>query len=300
MIGEIEGFLDYLRVECGLAENTILAYAADCKKLVSFASSAGVREWSQVRPGHLVAFSADLRSSKLSGPTVARTLSSTRMFFRFLAQEGVIPHDVSETLDSPRLWKRIPTVLSYEEVESLLGAPSGKGALDVRDRALLETLYATGARASEVATLRLKNVNLDARYVRCTGKGSKERVVPLGGKAVEALRDYLERSRPALAGPSSPDGLFLSRRGKGMTRGEIWAAVKRRAAEAGIRKNVSPHTLRHSFATHLLKGGANLRAVQELLGHASVSTTELYTHLDKRHLVKMHEKFHPRAGGETE
>lgn len=296
MIGEIEGFLAYLRVECGLAENTILAYAGDLKKLVAFASSAGVREWSRVRPGHLVAFSANLRTGGLSGPTVARVLSSIRMFFRFLAQEEVIPHDVSETLDSPRLWKRIPTVLSYGEVEALLGAPSGKGAVDVRDRALLETLYATGARATEAATLRLKDVNLEARYVRCTGKGSKERVVPLGMRAVEALREYLDGSRPALKKPPSPERVFLSRRGKGMTRGEVWAVVKRRAREAGIRKNVSPHTLRHSFATHLLKGGANLRAIQEFLGHASVATTELYTHLDKRHLIKMHEKFHPRAG----
>ncbi|RMG03536.1 MAG: tyrosine recombinase XerD, partial [Planctomycetota bacterium] len=238
-----------------------------------------------------------LHAQELSPATLARHIVSLRMFFRFLQLEGAVRENYAELLGSRKLWDRIPAVLTPSQIDALLSAPKPYDPLPYRDRALLETLYATGCRVSEVAGLRLEDVHLDEAYCRCLGKGGKERVVPLGEPAVEAIRAYLAKEYPRLAEKAStpPPWLFLSYRGRRLGRERIWALLKRYAARAGIPPNVSPHTLRHSFATHMLAGGADLRQVQELLGHASITTTQLYTHVDFSKLKALHGRCHPRG-----
>jgi integrase/recombinase XerD len=233
----------------------------------------------------------------LAPASLARNLVSVKMFYRYLQLEGVIRSNVAELLGSQKLWKRVPEVLTPEEVDRLLAAPAPRDPWFRRDRALLELLYATGCRAGEVTTLRLVDVHLAEGYCLCRGKGDKERLVPLGVRAARAVRDYLDHERPKLvARTSSPTPwLFLSYRGKRLRRERLWELVKRYARRAGIRARISPHTLRHSFATHLLAGGADLRQVQEMLGHASIATTQLYTHVDVQKLKEIHRRFHPRG-----
>ncbi len=216
------------------------------------------------------------------------------MFLRFAASSGFIDNDFTTTLESPKVWQKLPCICSEQQVVNLLEAPDKKEPYYLRDKALLELLYATGARASEVASMKLSNLNLDIAYLRCMGKGNKERVIPIGKIAIGAIRDYILGLRPRLASAHSEDFLLLSRTGRPLSRIEIWRLVKKYAFRAGMPKNLTVHTLRHCFATHLLSGGADLRSVQEMLGHVDISTTQIYTHVDNTRLRKIHKQFHPR------
>ena len=303
-----QSFLEWLSVELGLRPNTVKAYARDLKKFSRFLEKKGPRP-EAARSDDIVDFLSQEKEKGRSVATIGRSLVALKMFYRFLLLEGVISKDIASTLDSPRMWRKLPDVLDVDEVESLLAAPtltgpSGRGDAEdsqaksefiLRDRALLEVLYATGARAQEVADLTLSAVNLDYGYLRCIGKGEKERIVPLGEPAAEALKEYLKNARSKLVRPQSEGWLFLTRSGRKLSRVTIWRLVKKYARLAGIKKPLSPHTLRHSFATHLLSGGANLRVVQEMLGHATIATTQIYTHIDHGRLKAVHKKYHPRG-----
>jgi len=288
-------FMDYLDVECGLAKNTLEAYRMDLAKFFAYLHSLKVRDFRSVRPQTVVDFMMQQKEAGLSVNSISRYLVAIKMLSRFLFLEGYVPKDLVSLLDSPRLWKRIPGVLSKREIKALLSAPRPPRRYYLRDRAILEVLYATGARVSEVVTLTLNRTNIEYGYVRCIGKGGKERVVPLGRKARKALREYMQTLRPKLASKSRAAEVFLSRSGKPLDRFMLWKMVKRYALEAGISKPISPHVLRHSFATHMLEGGADLRSVQEMLGHANIATTQIYTHVDSARLKAIHQKYHPRA-----
>jgi len=288
-------FMDYCAAECGLSPNTLSAYESDLTDFLAFLGPSGAAELERLGASRLVDYVDACRRRGLSPATIWRRLVAVRMFFRFLVLEGHIRNDVVEVFQTPRLWNRLPQVLSVEQVERLLAAPEGDGPLALRDRAALEMLYATGARASEVCGLDVGSVNFEYRFVRCFGKRMKERLVPVGTRALEALKDYLERGRPALAKGGSEQALFLSRTGRRMTRRVLWHRVGKHARAAGIGARVHPHMLRHSFASHMLAGGADLRAVQLMLGHADIATTEIYTHVDRSRLVSVHRRFHPRG-----
>ena len=290
-----EQFLDFLRLECGSTENTLSAYRRDLAKLTAFLETLGVRKPDDIRPAHISRFLREEVQRGRSTASTARYLAAARSFLKFLVSERRIGSSAAESIEAPSLWRRLPVVLSVDEVERLLAAPTANTALGLRDRAMLELLYATGARASEVTGLATDNADLELGYARVFGKGRKERIVPLGGPAVAAVKAYLADGRPRLTTKRDPGTLFVSRTGRPIGRERVWAIVRRYASEAGIEKSVHPHTLRHSFATHLLSGGADLRVVQEMLGHANIRTTELYTHLDTSRLRSVHARFHPRA-----
>jgi len=293
--GEVSAFLDFLRLECGASENTLAAYRRDLAKFDAFLSREGAGSAAGIRPVHVTRFLRHEMERGRSAASAARYLAAVRSFLRFLVSEKMLPTSAAENIESPSLWRRLPVVLSTDEVKRLLAAPEGESAMALRDRAMLEVLYATGARASEVVGLVRDGVDLAVGYARVFGKGRKERIVPLGGPAVEAVRAYLERARPRLTKARDCGKLFVSRTGGPLGRERLWVIVRNCARKAGIDKPVHPHTLRHSFATHLLAGGADLRVVQEMLGHANVKTTQLYTHLDASRLKSVHGKFHPRA-----
>jgi integrase/recombinase XerD len=284
-----------LRAEVGSARNTLDAYRGDLTGLASHLRDRGIAEPSGITADDVVSFMMHERARGQSPASVARALVAVRCFLRFLATEGQIAETTLLTLDTPRVWERLPEVLSPDEVGVLLGAPSQRKPLGIRDAALLEVLYATGARASETVGLTLDRVDLDLGFVRVIGKGNKERIVPLGRKAVAAIERYLARSRPRLERGEPDDLVFLTRSGYPLRREDLWRIVRRHAAAAGIRGKVSPHTLRHSFATHLLAGGADIRDVQEMLGHATVRTTQIYTHVEADRLRKIHRRYHPRG-----
>jgi integrase/recombinase XerD len=296
LAGEINSFKHYLQAERGLAKNSILAYGRDLERFQLWALGGGLKDHLKPTVRELSHFLAFCREENLAAPTVARHLVALKMFYRFLRLEERVEHSAVELLSSPALWERIPQVLSPEAVDKLLTAPRGDERFYLRDRALLETLYATGSRASEVAGLKLADLYLDSSFCKCLGKGNKQRVVPLGGQAVAALRTYLANFRPALVRPN-PEApwVFVSRGGKALTREMLWVLVKKYVRRAGLHAKVSPHTLRHSFATHLLAGGADLRTVQELLGHANIRTTQHYTHVDRARLRAVHRQFHPKG-----
>ena len=289
-----EAFIAYIRSECHLAENTVAAYGRDLKRLFAW---LGSRRLGQLSVSELAGYPAWLAEQGLAPKSVARHVASLKVFFRYLQLEGVLSDNQAELLGSQKLWQRVPHVLAADEVDRLLAAPRRADGLWLRDRALLEMLYATGCRVSEVAHLRLRDVHLAERWCQCRGKGDKQRVVPLGVRAVAAVERYLAEERCPLAGRRSPapEWLFLSVRGGPLRRERIWELMKRYAARAGAPAEISPHTLRHSFATHLLAGGADLRQVQEMLGHASIATTQIYTHVDHSRLKRVHQSFHPRA-----
>ena len=290
----VELFLDYLAVECGLAANSISAYRRDLAHFCAHLTARGKTAFREVRARDIVGFLTHEKARGLSSSSISRALAAVRMLFKFLVVEGHVPKNVASTLESPHLWRRLPGVLDIDDVEALLAAPDLSKPLGVRDRAIREVMYATGARVSETADLKLEGVNFDFRFLRCFGKGSKERVVPIGRRAVDALKQYVAEERPRLDRNGSPL-LFLSKSGRRLGREAIWARVRKYALIAGLRKKVSPHTLRHSFATHLLQGGADLRSIQEMLGHANIATTQIYTHIDKERLKTVHKKYHPRA-----
>lgn len=277
-----------------MAENTVMAYGRDIKR---FASWLGKRSIPKLEVADLSDFVAWLSGKKLAPSSIARNIVAIKMFFKYLQLEGVLVENKAELLGSQKLWQRIPKVLSPREIDRFLAAPRPIELYYWRDRALLEMLYATGCRASEVSNLRIRDIQLQERFCKCHGKGSKQRMAPLGDAAVEAVESYLQRQRPQLASnrPQEPDWLFLSRTGRRLRREAIWELVKKYALIADVSVSISPHTMRHSFATHLLAGGADLRQVQEMLGHSSIATTQIYTHVDQSRLKKVHTQFHPRA-----
>jgi integrase/recombinase XerD len=289
-----EDFADYLRSECHLAANTVEAYSRD---LARFFIWLGSRRIQQLKVSDLVGYPAWLGEESLAPKSVTRHVASLRVFFRYLQLEGALSDNQAELLATPKLWQRVPQVLSVEQVTKLLNAPRKTDNWWIRDRAILELLYASGCRVSELATLRVRDVHLKESYCKYHGKGDKQRIVPLGANAILAAQRYLKTERPELASRRQPssDRLILSPRGAGLRRERIWELLKRYAARVGVPSEISPHSLRHSFATHLLAGGADLRQVQEMLGHASIATTQIYTHVDHTRLKKVHEAFHPRA-----
>jgi len=291
----LEEFINYLTLERGLSPNTTSSYRSDLEKFIAFLLPKGRGGFEKVRREEVTDFLMAEKERGLTPRSLARELVAIRMFFRFLALEGYVRKDVTEVVESPRLWKLLPRVLSIGEVDSLLRQPDTSTVLGRRDRAALELLYASGLRASELIRLKVDDVNLQSGFVRAWGKGSRERIVPLGRSAARALSDYLEWSRPLLLRGFASPGLFLSRRGKPFTRQWLWRLIGKYLAQAGIKKKAGPHILRHSFATHLLGRGADLRVVQEMLGHSQISTTQVYTHVDRERLKEVHRRFHPRG-----
>ncbi|MFH1858115.1 MAG: site-specific tyrosine recombinase XerD [Candidatus Omnitrophota bacterium] len=286
-------FLEHLSVERGLALNTLSSYHRDLEKYFQYLSKKGV-SLEKVGREDIRSFMMVEKDKGLSATSISRGLATLRTFHRFLVREGFLKDDPTSLLESPKLWQKLPDVLSIAEVDRLLSAPSGRNWMALRDRALLECLYAAGLRVSELASLKLEDVHLDVGFLRCLGKGNKERIVPLGKTAVLAVRRYLKRARPRLLRSKDKDCLFLSRLGRRLSRQSLWKIIRKSAHEARIQKRITPHTLRHSFATHLLERGADLRAVQEMLGHSDISTTQRYTHVDRGRLKAIHEKYHPR------
>ena len=290
-----EPFVDYLSFERGLSDRTLSAYQRDLKKLLVFLDEKGRNGPTEITPQDLRDFVFHLKDSGLASSSIRRTLSSLRGYFAFLLEEGVLDVDPSERLESPRAWRRLPDVLSVEEVEKILESPNPDHPMYWRDRSILEVLYATGMRVSELVELRMSAMDLVEGVCTVFGKGSKERLVPLGGPARRAIQRYLKEVRTLLDSGKGEGRVFLNHRGRPLTRAAIWDFVKKYAARSGIDRSVSPHTFRHSFATHLLEGGADLAAVQELLGHADISTTQIYTHVDREYLREVHRTFHPRG-----
>ena len=286
--------MDYLSVERGLAKNTLLAYRRDLDKYIEYLSQKGIKSSPQVNREHVSGFMFDLKKHDMSATTICRNLAAVKMFHRFLVRENLSKEDPTTLVDTPKLWMRIPSVLTQAEIESMIAAASGKGIQQIRDQAILEIFYASGLRVSELSDLKTTSINYEVGFVRAIGKGSKERIIPLGGKAREAVQRYLLRSRPRLLKEQVNDVLFLSRLGKKISRQSLWAVIKFYARKANIKKTIKPHTLRHTFATHLLEHGADLRSVQEMLGHSDISTTQIYTHVDKERLKSVHKQFHPR------
>jgi integrase/recombinase XerD len=290
-----EIFLDYLSVERGLSANTIQAYRRDLAHYLHFLDAIAKKTVAASDREDIRRFMMHEKDKGLSVNSIARALAALRMFYRFLSRERLIKADISSYIDSPKLWKRIPDVLSFEEVERLIEAPDGGTDQGVRDRAILELMYATGMRVSEVSSLKVGDVNGEVGFVRCFGKGRKERIVPLGKKAVAAIARYEERVRPKLLKAKASPELFLNRSGRRISRISLWKLVKGYARKVRIKKPMKPHILRHTFATHLLERGADLRSVQEMLGHANIATTQIYTHVTKDRLKSIHRTFHPRG-----
>lgn len=289
-------FLHYLMAECGVSPHTLAAYRSDIMRFSRWRNSYAPGRLEQVDLATLTGYIDYLAATGLAPSSVGRHLASLSTFYRFQIFEGRLKENLAKLLSAPSVWDRLPTVLGPAAVDRLLAAPSDDKPLGRRDRAALETLYATGCRASEVVGLRPHNLDLVAGTARCLGKGNKERLVPLGRRACVAIEAYVRRDRPALlARHPETDTVFVSRTGRPLSRIGLWHIVKQHARRAGLRENVSPHTLRHSFATHMLAGGADLRAVQEMLGHASIGTTQVYTRVEMSRLLQVHSEFHPRS-----
>ena len=296
LLSDVSAFRHYLQSERGMAVNTVLAYGADLERYALWVAGGGLADYLHPSIRDLSHYLSHLRDEGLAPASAARHLVALKMFYRFLRlEERAAPASV-ELLSSPALWERIPQVLSPESVEKLLAAPQATDRFFLRDKALLETLYATGSRASEVVNLKLADLHLESGFCKCQGKGNKQRIVPLGRPALKALGNYLGDLRPKLtrAAPDAP-WVFVSRGGRRLTREMLWILIKKYVGRAGLSTKISPHTLRHSFATHVLAGGADLRTVQELLGHANIRTTQLYTHVERDRLRSIHHKFHPRG-----
>lgn len=302
----LEDFLQYLRHERGQSEFTQKTYAALLGKFITWANSQNIADWKQVELRHLIAFLQTERERpvahapeesprRLSGESIYLEIAALRAFYRFAANEKLLPVDVAEHLSLPKKWKRLPKSLTGAEIEKLFQPETPETKNTLCDQAILELAYASGLRLAELKNLRLEQLHLDAGFINVIGKGNKERVVPVGKKAVAAVNRYLETARPKLVTPKSPANVFLTKRGGAFASVTLWKRIKERVARAGISRNVTPHMLRHSFATHLLEHGADLRVIQELLGHANISTTEIYTHVTGNRLRDIHRKFHPRA-----
>jgi integrase/recombinase XerD len=291
----LERFRDYLALEAGNSVHTVDNYLRDIRRLAAHAGPRGARSPTAVTAAQLREFVYALKDLGLAPSTIRRQISAIRAYYKFLVGEGLAARDPSERIESPKLGRTLPSVLTVAEVERLLAAPNTDEPLAIRDRALLEFAYATGARVSEVVGLRLQDIMYEDGLARLFGKGSKQRLIPVGRRALGAVALYAREIRPAFDHGEGKGFVFLNARGTRLSRVGAWAVIKRAAAGAGIAKRVTPHTLRHTFATHLLEGGADLRAVQEMLGHADLSTTQLYTHVDRDYLRAVHKQFHPRA-----
>ena len=302
----VEDFLVYLRHERGQSEQTEKTYAALLQRFVRWAGGHKLDSWRQVELKHLTDFLQHERMrklenapedspKKLSSESVYLQIAALRAFYRFAERERYVPANIAENLALPKRWKRLPKALTTTEIEQLLKPPVEASPGDLCDHAILELAYASGLRLTEIRTLRLEQLHLEAGFINVIGKGNKERVVPVGGKATDAIRRYLTVARPQLVKPKSPAAVFLTQRGTAFSRVTMWLRIKKRVAAAGIARNITPHMLRHSFATHLLEHGADLRVIQELLGHSSISTTEVYTHVAGNRLAEVHKKFHPRS-----
>ena len=302
----VEDFLQYLRNERGQSEQTQKTYAGLLQKFLRWAEQQNLRRWEDVELAHLTAFlrheqqrqlanQPEHSNRRLSTSSVYLEIAALRAFYRFAESEGLLSRNVAENLSLPRRWQRLPKALTDGEIDQLLAAPAGESPSDLCDQAILELAYASGLRLAELCGVRLEQLHLEAGFLTIIGKGNKERVVPVGRKAVAALQRYIDVARPKLVGQRSPANVFLTRRGTPFARVTMWLRIKKRARRAGTERNVTPHMLRHSFATHLLEHGADLRVIQELLGHASISTTEIYTHVAGQQLRDVHRRFHPRA-----
>lgn len=289
---QIERFMNYLSVERGLSQNTLSAYRRDINAYSAFLGKKSALPG--VNREMIVSYLIHLKGRRLSPVSIARALSAIKGFHRFLYSEGYSSQDPTLSMKTPSAWTKLPAVLSLNEVERLLSKPDVSKAAGIRDRAILELLYATGMRATELISLKMTDANLEVGYIRCMGKGSKERIVPLGRQAIKCIRTYLSEARPHYS--KNKDGiLFISRLGGPMSRQSLWKIIKKYSKRALLKSEISPHTLRHSFATHLLERGADIRAVQEMLGHVSISTTQIYTHIDRERLKVIHARYHPRG-----
>ncbi|OGU13115.1 MAG: site-specific tyrosine recombinase XerD [Geobacteraceae bacterium GWC2_53_11] len=288
-------FISYLTVEKGLSENTRSAYSRDLARYLDFLEKGGRHKPSDVTPSDIAAFMGTLQKMDIGPRSRARCLSAIRMFHRFLMIENYADCNPATIIEAPRTLHKLPQFLDGREVDALFAACKGERGEDLRDRAMLELLYATGLRVSELVNLKLREINLDSGYLMTLGKGNKERLVPIGESARDHVAVYLERVRTPQDPERQNDFLFLSRLGDAMSRQAFWNIIKKRAQMAAIRKNISPHTLRHSFATHLLENGADLRSVQIMLGHADLATTQIYTHVTRERLKRLHEQIHPRG-----
>ena len=302
----VEDFLQFLRHERGQSDNTAKTYAALLGKFVAWAEKENVADWESVELKHLTGFLQNERTRpladepkestrRLSGESVYLEIAALRAFYKFAENEKILPVNVAENLSLPRRWKRLPKALSNEEIEKLLQPEEPVTPENLCDQAVLELAYASGLRLSELKNLRLEQLHLEAGFINVIGKGNKERVVPAGRSAVQALNRYLESGRPKLITPKTPANVFLTKRGTPFAAVTLWLRIKNRVHRAGVGRNITPHMFRHSFATHLLEHGADLRVIQELLGHASIGTTEIYTHVTGNRLREIHKRFHPRA-----
>jgi|YelNatPaOPRAMG01_1025707.scaffolds.fasta_scaffold00119_47 integrase/recombinase XerD len=291
----IEIFLNYLSVERGLSPNTISSYREDLTFYQKYLEEKGIDSLLKAKREDISDFMLKQKERNLSASSISRRLSALKMFYRFLLREKIISADPTQDMQSPKLWKKIPATLSVEEIERLIAQPNVKTKIGIRDKAILDTLYATGMRVSELINLKLEQLNLDMGFLRCIGKGNKERIIPLGKYATHAIDRYLKEARSFFLGKKRCDILFLSRLGSKISRQMLWKIIKKYARMAGIKKPVRPHIIRHSFATHLLERGADLRSVQEMLGHTDISTTQVYTHVNRDRLKMIHKTFHPRG-----
>lgn len=302
----VEDFLQFLRHERGQSDNTAKTYAALLGKFIAWSEKQTLTDWKQVELRHLMAFLQHERerrletgpkdsARKLSGESVYLEIAALRSFYKYAENEKLLPQNVAENLSLPRRWQRLPKALTNEEITKILAPENPATPESLCDSAILELAYASGLRLSELKNLRLEQLHLDAGFINVIGKGNKERVVPVGKKAVESIHRYLDTARPKLVTPKSPANVFLTRRGTPFAAVTLWLHIKKRVRRAGIGRNITPHMLRHSFATHLLEHGADLRIIQELLGHANISTTEIYTHVTGSRLREIHRKFHPRS-----
>jgi integrase/recombinase XerD len=291
----IRSFLSYLRVEKALSQNTIDAYRRDLEKFSEFATERGLEKAPQVKRADVVDFLASLYLRKLDARSVARHLVSLRQFFRFLLSEELIPEDPVVTVESPKFRKSLPQFLSVDEVDRLLAQPDVSSALGLRDKAMIELLYSAGLRVSELCSLAVDDLHVDAGSLRCIGKGNKERLVPVGKRALAVLQLYIKKARPEILGEHTSKYLFIIRKGNKLDRIAFWKNLALYGRKAGLRKALTPHMLRHSFATHLLDRGADLRSVQMMLGHSDISTTQIYTHVVEERLKQVYKAHHPRA-----
>ncbi|MFI3730355.1 site-specific tyrosine recombinase XerD [Vagococcus fluvialis] len=298
MKNHLEEYLHYLKIERGLSENTIQSYKRDLSQYFSFLDEKEISSWEQVDRYLVLDFLEFLRNEGKSSATIIRMVSSLRKFHQFLRQERMTDNDPMQHIDTPKKTQRLPKTLSIKEVEKIIESPDTNDALGIRDRAILEVMYATGLRVTELITLKLDDLHLSLGLLQTVGKGDKERIIPLGDVAIKWVNLYLEKSRPELLAKNKKDKtniLFLNYKGEGFARQGIWKNLKVYVTQAGIEKEVTPHTLRHSFATHLLENGADLRVVQELLGHADISTTQIYTHISKKRMADVYKTYFPRA-----
>jgi integrase/recombinase XerD len=290
----LEAFMDYLKIEKGLAPNSLYAYSHDLRKYLEYLENKGIKDLKNINRQVIGDFLFLLRKN-MAPVSISRVLSAIKSFHKFLLREKISGIDPSNLIESPKVEKKIPSCLSCQEVNGLLKAPNSKKVQGLRNKAILELMYAAGLRVSEISELKAADINLDVGFIKCKGKGSKERIVPIGKIAASYLNKYSLQARRKLLGKKSSLYLFLAQGGHRLSRQSVWKMIKSMVIKAGIKTHVSPHTLRHSFATHLLEGGADLRSVQEMLGHASITTTQIYTHVNKVRLKKIHSQFHPRA-----